>query len=108
MTPKRLKIGIHNINKSRLKILYLVPEMVVAIKKNEIFAIFLLWILKNCSRRTKHKKYVADGAKDRIFWNSINKNQLFISNGSGVIHFLMKPCNPAFLPKKWQIKSDDR
>jgi hypothetical protein len=31
----------------------------------------------------------------------ILKNQLFISNGSGVINFLMKPCNPAFLRKRW-------
>jgi hypothetical protein len=37
---------------------------------------------------------------DQAFRNSILKNQLFISNGSGVIHFLMKPCNPAFLRKR--------
>jgi hypothetical protein len=36
----------------------------------------------------------------QIFGNSIKKNQLFISNGSGVMHFLMKPCNPAFFAKK--------
>jgi hypothetical protein len=32
--------------------------------------------------------------------NSIKKNQLFISNDSGVIIFVMKPCNPAFLRKR--------
>jgi hypothetical protein len=29
------------------------------------------------------------------------KNQLFISNGSGVIHFLMKLCNPVLLGIRW-------
>jgi hypothetical protein len=27
----------------------------------------------------------------QTFWNLIKKNQLAVSNGSGVIHFLMKP-----------------
>jgi hypothetical protein len=36
----------------------------------------------------------------QIFENSVKKNQLFISNGSGVIIFLMKLWNPAFFAKK--------
>jgi hypothetical protein len=36
----------------------------------------------------------------QIFGNSVKKNQLFISNGSGVINFLIKSCNPTFLRKK--------
>jgi hypothetical protein len=35
----------------------------------------------------------------QAFRNSIQKNQLFISNGSRVIIFLMKPCNPPFCEK---------
>jgi hypothetical protein len=31
--------------------------------------------------------------------NSIKNNQLFIFSGSGDIHFLKKPCNPAFCEK---------
>jgi hypothetical protein len=31
ITPQRLEIGIHNVNKSGLKIKFLVPEMVVAL-----------------------------------------------------------------------------
>jgi hypothetical protein len=31
----------------------------------------------------------------QTFRNSIKKKQSFISNGSGVIFFLMKACNPA-------------
>jgi hypothetical protein len=30
----------------------------------------------------------------------LKKNQLFISDGSRVIHLLMKPCNLAFLQKR--------
>jgi hypothetical protein len=49
----------------------------------------------------KHKKISLVAQKiGQTFRNSIKKNQLFISNGSGVIKFLMKPCNPAFLRKK--------
>jgi hypothetical protein len=33
----------------------------------------------------------------QIFGNSVKKNQLLISNSSGVINFLMDSCNPAFL-----------
>jgi hypothetical protein len=35
----------------------------------------------------------------QTFMNSIKNNQLFIFNGSGDIHFLKKPCNPAFCEK---------
>jgi hypothetical protein len=56
ITPQRLEIGIHNVNKSGLKIKFLVPEMVVALKKNEVFDFFCLSVLKNCIRRMKHKK----------------------------------------------------
>jgi hypothetical protein len=31
ITPQRLEIGIHNVNKSGFKIKFLVPEMVVAL-----------------------------------------------------------------------------
>jgi hypothetical protein len=34
------------------------------------------------------------------------KNQLFVYNGSGIINFLMKPCNPAFLRNsKFNVES---
>jgi hypothetical protein len=41
----------------------IVSEMVVAFQKNEFFDIFLLSILKNCSRRMKHKKNITSNAK---------------------------------------------
>jgi hypothetical protein len=36
----------------------------------------------------------------QAFGDSILKDQLFVSNGSGVVSFLVKPCNPAFLRKR--------
>jgi hypothetical protein len=35
----------------------------------------------------------------QAFKNSTKKKQLFISNGSRVINFLMKPCNHGFCEK---------
>jgi hypothetical protein len=47
----------------------------------------------------KHKKNVVDSAKKRpkLWQFSKVKNELFISDGSGIINFLMKPCNLTFL-----------
>jgi hypothetical protein len=36
----------------------------------------------------------------QTFRNLIKKIQLSVSNGSGIINFLMKPCNPTFLRKR--------
>jgi hypothetical protein len=48
----------------------------------------------------KHKKISLVAQKiGQTFRNAIKKNQLFISNSSGVIIFLMKPCNPLFCEK---------
>jgi hypothetical protein len=46
----------------------------------------------------KHKQDVTNGRRRsaKPLTIQLKKNQLFISNGSGVIHFLMKPCNPVF------------
>jgi hypothetical protein len=47
----------------------------------------------------KHKKLLLMAQKiDRAFSNlNLKKKQLFISSSSGVINFLIKPCNPTFL-----------
>jgi hypothetical protein len=39
----------------------------------------------------------------QVFRNSTKKNQLFISDGSGVINLLMNPCNLGFFRKKDDI-----
>jgi hypothetical protein len=57
-------------------------------------------IIKN-KQNNKYKKISLVAQKiGQNFRNAIKKNQLYISNGSGVINFLMKPCNLAFLRKK--------
>jgi hypothetical protein len=50
----------------------------------------------------KHKKIALMAEKiSQVFRNSTKKNQLFISDGSRVVNLLMKPCNLAFLQKRW-------
>jgi hypothetical protein len=64
------------------------------------FLTFFEAILKNFSRRMKHKKISLMAEKiGQVFRNSTKKNKLFISDGSRVINLLMKPCNLAFLQK---------
>jgi uncharacterized protein (DUF608 family) len=75
--------------------------MVAAIKKKKFSTFFYYQLWKVVVGVWNKKMSLMAQKIGQTFRDSIKKNQLFISNGSGVINFLMKPCNPAFLRERW-------
>jgi hypothetical protein len=56
----------------------------------------------------KHKKKSLMAQKIEQAFRNFKKKYIFFSNGSEVINFSMKPCNPAFLREITWVKNDDR
>jgi hypothetical protein len=75
ITTKQMEIGICT-QTMLIMFINLVSEMLLPLKKNEGFDIFLLLILKNCSRRMKHKINVTNSAKYRSNLKEFHMNKI--------------------------------